>query len=367
MTAEDTRLSAPHALPAPATTRQFYIPCLDGIRALAVIAVFLSHAGMDGIVPGGLGVTTFFFLSGFLITSLLRSEYERTGGINFRNFYLRRVLRIWPPMYIFIGVAAIVCCVLPYFEVPKVEPLVYQLGHLANYYRLYGGEKFIPGTVVLWSLAVEEHFYILFPVAFLYMTRHLSGRSFGIALATVCAAMLTWRCILVWGWHVPIDRTYKATDTRVDSILFGCMLAVVRNPYMDPVLKWSTLRKVLAMCTGLLLIGLTLVIRNKEFRETLRYTIQGIGLIPIFYMAVAEPQWPVFRWLNWSTVRFIGLVSYSIYLSHYFALYVAWGWCGMDHRIGSGLVATVLVLGFALTMYYLIEQPCARLRRKLHV
>lgn len=77
-----------------------YIPSLDGIRALAVTTVFVSHAGLSHIIPGGFGVTVFFFLSGYLITTLLRREHEKTGQISLKHFYLRRVYRIFPPMYL---------------------------------------------------------------------------------------------------------------------------------------------------------------------------------------------------------------------------------------------------------------------------
>ena len=78
---------------------KFYIPSLDGIRAIAFLIVFISHAGLGKIVPGGFGVTIFFFLSGYLITTQLRREHERSHKIDFKKFYMRRILRIWPPFY----------------------------------------------------------------------------------------------------------------------------------------------------------------------------------------------------------------------------------------------------------------------------
>src|ERR1051326_8050510 len=83
------------------------IPSLDGIRALAVLLVFAAHAGLNERVPGNFGVTVFFFLSGYLITTLLRLEWERTGGISLKAFYLRRVLRILPPMYLVLAAASL--------------------------------------------------------------------------------------------------------------------------------------------------------------------------------------------------------------------------------------------------------------------
>src|ERR1700676_4428869 len=84
-----------------------HIPSLDGIRAIAALLVFIAHAGLEDRVPGGFGVTIFFFLSGYLITTLLRTEYATCGRINLKNFYIRRAYRIWPPMYIALALAAV--------------------------------------------------------------------------------------------------------------------------------------------------------------------------------------------------------------------------------------------------------------------
>jgi len=88
------------ASPFPVRQNIRHIPSLDGLRAVSFLLVFVGHAGLDRFVPGGLGVTIFFFLSGFLITTLMRNEYERTGGVNLRHFWLRRALRILPPFYL---------------------------------------------------------------------------------------------------------------------------------------------------------------------------------------------------------------------------------------------------------------------------
>jgi peptidoglycan/LPS O-acetylase OafA/YrhL len=89
------------------TPSKFYIPSLDGMRTIAFLMVFLSHAGAAHIVPGGFGVTVFFFLSGYLITTLLRREYEKNQFINFKHFYLRRIVRIWPSFYLVLFLATI--------------------------------------------------------------------------------------------------------------------------------------------------------------------------------------------------------------------------------------------------------------------
>src|SRR5262245_57565060 len=141
------------------------VPSLDGIRAISVLLVVLAHSGFDA-VPGGLGVTIFFFLSGYLITTLMLAEYERSGRISIPMFYARRMLRLMPPLLITLALAY----GLTYFgALPggiTAAGLAAQLLYFANYYSLFvdpGGT--IPnGTGILWSLAVEEHFYIVYPL-----------------------------------------------------------------------------------------------------------------------------------------------------------------------------------------------------------
>jgi peptidoglycan/LPS O-acetylase OafA/YrhL len=221
---------------------------------------------------------------------------------------------------------------------------------------------------VYWSLAVEEHFYLVFPTVFLLLGRlRLGGRQQAFVFWGLCAVVLAWRCVLVFVLHSGVDRTYLCSDTRVDSIAFGCALAVWRNPVLDdldappsrsPV--WP--RVVLVAGLGLLLV--TFVVRSPAFRETFRYTLQGIGLTPLFALAVRWPRWLVFRPLNWRPLRFIGTLSYSLYLVHQVVLAAF-----EQHTTWPGALraaaAVVVSMGLAWGMYELVEKPCATLRRRI--
>ena len=148
-----------------------YIPSLDGIRAVSFFLVFLAHAGLGKVlVPGGFGVTIFFLLSGFLITTLLRLEYQRFRRISLKDFYLRRSLRILPPLYVTLGLSMLIVVI---WNVPTGIPFAATLSQAlqyANYYQIYATHLVsMPGTGVFWSLAVEEHFYLLFPLIYIWM------------------------------------------------------------------------------------------------------------------------------------------------------------------------------------------------------
>ena len=329
------------------------------------MTVFVAHAGLGDVVPGGFGVTVFFFLSGYLITSLLRLEHERTGRISLKNFYLRRIYRIIPPMYlvltasILLGIAGLISHEM------TAHALVAQFAHMTNYYDLaVGNEGFAPGTAVMWSLSVEEHFYLLFPLGISLLFARFNYERIASILLFVCLIALLWRCLLVAGLGVSDLYTYEATDARLDSILFGCVLGICCNPALDKPFAWSEARARIWLvgATGLLLVSF--VLRDPFFRQTFRYSIQGIALLPLFYCAVRYCHWPIFSWLESRPMRALGLISYTFYLTHLLCI-------GLVHRFHIGklpeaaisLVATILV---STAMYFLVERHMAVLRRRLH-
>lgn len=344
-----------------------HVPSLDGLRAFSFLLVFAAHAGLERFVPGGLGVTIFFFLSGYLITSLLRSEYARTGAINLRHFWLRRALRILPPFYLVL-IAAIAGTLI--FDPPgtlSTFGVAAQLLHVSNYWIAAHGYAGLPnGTGVYWSLAVEEHFYLLFPWLYIWMQqRGLSRRHQAFLLWGLCAAVLLWRCVLVFGWHPPSDRTYLASDTRIDSILFGCALAVWRNPVLDaPPLNERRWRVAWVPIALVVFLG-CLLFRAPAFRETVRYSLQGIALTAFFTAVIRYPYWLPFRLLNSRVANFLGSLSYSLYLLHYAVIGATAAMMPALSPWVTAIVALGLSIVFATVIRIVVEEPCATLRRRL--
>jgi peptidoglycan/LPS O-acetylase OafA/YrhL len=347
--------------------KHFHIPSLDGIRGLAALTVFVSHAGLKHLIPGGWGVTVFFFLSGYLITTLLRREHEQIGEISFRRFYLRRIYRIIPPMYL---VLALVCAIslagiLSHgMEWPAVAA---QFAHFTNYYMIVWGQKdFARGTSVMWSLAVEEHFYLLFPLALVFLLRRFDYARIAAILLFVCVIALLWRCYIFFELGLGHSYTYLATDTRLDSLLYGCIMGMWLNPVLDQ--ERLQLRKRTAIClfgVGTLLLLATFAYRNDAFRETLRYSLQGVALFPIFYCAVRYPHWGIFSWLQSRVMRALGLVSYTFYLSHVAILELMKVY-GPASSLLRGVLAFIATLAFSAAMYFLVEKRFANLRKRLH-
>ena len=344
-----------------------HIPSLDGLRAVSFLLVFVAHAGLERYVPGGLGVTIFFFLSGCLITTLLRAEFEKNSAISIRHFMLRRALRIFPPFYLVLFGALFLGIAIDPPGTLSAPAVASQALQYTNYWIIGHGFAGQPsGTGVYWSLAVEEHFYLVFPWLFIALQKaKLSGRNQALILWGLCAAVLLWRAALVFLYHVPIERTYLATDTRVDSILFGCALAVWNNPVLDDVPMREERWKYLYVPLAALLVGGCLVVRGDDFRETLRYSLQGAALTVLFIAAIRFPRWPVFAWLNTRFMIYIGLLSYSLYLLHLAVIFgIARLLPDVNHLVRGSLSLAVSV-ALSWMIYLSIEKPCARLRRKL--
>lgn len=351
---------------APRSPSPHHIPSLDGIRALSFVLVFVTHAGLERFVSADFGVTIFFFLSGFLITTLLRSEVERRGSVSVQHFWLRRALRIVPPLYLVIFAATLAARGLYPPGTVHASDVVAQLLFFSNYWGLGDVTHEAPGTGVVWSLAVEEHFYLLFPWLFIAMQKwHLRGSAQASALWGLCALILIWRCVLVLGMSADSSRIYLCTDTRIDSILFGCALAVWNNPVLDKPTSSASLWKFLLLPAALTALFFCFLYREPLFRETWYFSVQGVALTVLFSAAVRFHEWPLFRALNLRPVAFVGVLSYSLYLVHYVFIKAAeqlWPQLRFGARIA---IALVLSVGAAWILYSLIERPCTALRRRL--
>ncbi len=344
---------------------KFYIPSLDGMRTVAFLIVFLSHAGLGKVVPGGFGVTVFFFLSGYLITTLLRREYERYKNIDFKLFYLRRILRIWPPFYLVLMLGSALTILGLLEGQIHLQAFLAQSLHYTNYYAIFIGGGITVGSGVYWSLAVEEHFYLIFPPFYLFLRKlRVSPQRQMLIFWVLCLAVLLWRCILIYGFGVPSTRTFYASDTRLDSMLFGCALAVNGNPIMDTQHYSNRVWKYYFLPIGIFWIIFSFLYRSPEFQETFRYTVQGIALYPIFVTAIRFPDWGLFRLLNLDWMRFLGTLSYSLYLVHYTVIYGVRMYLTSLPGAIQGSLALLISLALAYVIYKFIESPVGELRKR---
>ncbi|WP_028050864.1 acyltransferase [Cellulomonas sp. URHD0024] len=296
---------------------------IDALRALAVMLVVVAHAGLGGVVPGGSGVTIFFAISGFIITHILLTEREKTGAFSVSDFYLRRLLKLAPPFLLLIAVPTLLWAITNPLDWGAFASQVF---FTFNWVYMHGLPAVLPGSPVVWSLAIEEQFYIAFALIWLgavLLRRHLMFLS--IAAGATIVGSLTIRILLVssdgaLGAH---RRIYYGTDTRADGIAFGILAAVLfalsRRGRL-PARVRTAVASGWAPAFALVLYLASLVIRDEWFRETLRYTFQAAAAAAVILYGLERRDGRVREALGRVAgiriVQVIGLASYSIYLIH---------------------------------------------------
>ncbi len=346
------------------------MPALDGWRGVSILLVLAAHAGVGPLVPGGLGVTIFFFVSGLLITGQLLDEHRLRGRIDLARFYKRRALRLLPASTAFVVIAGLVFIACGGAMRPAAWPAALLYG--ANYAQLTSHvfdtnvSGLVHPFVILWSLAIEEQFYLVWPVLLLVLAR-LGGRTAMMTgLAFCILGCLVWRCHLApiceaWGPTCGPhgdDWISKSTDTRADSLAFGAFAAVLLRARAAA--SVTAAARMPAAIAGAALLLVTVAIRSQEFRDTWRYTLQGAALL-VLVTASLQPG-PLAALLSRPLPMAIGRLSYGLYLWHWLALMIA-GRVAPAGPTFDAIFAS-LTLAFTFACWFGIERPMVALRRR---
>lgn len=360
------------------------VPGLDGLRGVSILLVVASHLGMGMVVPGGLGVTVFFFISGLLITRQLLAEQGAAGSIRLGLFYARRLLRLYPPLILMVAIGGALFAWLggPVVWRQVLSALFYFYNYAPMVFGWYGTPLGNSPFDVLWSLAVEEHFYLVFPLLALVFGRNRNR--FVLVMAGCVTAVLVWRWYLIGACAHGAEaclavssqqRIEAGTDTRLDSILYGALLATLLGS------RWAhrtlrLLRSPAAFAAGVGLLLLSLAIRNPTFRDTARYSLQGVGLMLAIGSLLFAPRLDRIRMVLACPIsRLVGRLSYSIYLWHWIViaslLQERFGHMDMADPVQvawllrMALPITLAAILCAYVSYYGVERPVLRLRRRL--
>lgn len=352
-----------------------YLPGLDGLRAVAIIGVLLYHAGIDWMPGGFLGVDVFFVISGFLITSLILEEYDRSGRVNFTKFYLGRARRLLPAvavLLIAVGLAVLIVYqdALSAFREDALATVFY----VNNWWYIFVDQSYFesvgrpPLLKHLWSLSVEEQFYLIWP-AFALLLMRSGGRPLVRRLALVLAiASTVWMAVLSIRNGYPVDadpsRAYFGTDSHSMGLLVGAALATMWRPGR---LSTQVPRGAQLIITGIGVASLAAVIGFYLFvGEFTPWLYRGGFLALAFFTtaliaAVTHPASFLGPALGTGVLRYIGRRSYGIYLWHWPIFMVTRP--GIDVEWSEPVTFVVriaLTLVIAELSYRLVEMPIRR-------
>ena len=306
-----------------------YEPGIDGLRAIAVTSVLLYHSDVPWVPGGFFGVEVFFVISGYLITALLLAEWRNGHRIALGSFYLRRARRLLPALFLMLGVVGLYSVLFLPDEVHTLRGDTFgAVTYVQNWWQIFAGRSYFaeagrpPLLKHLWSLAVEEQFYLLWPIICAVLFRFFGdrpGRLFGvIAGGALFSTILMW--LMFPGDALNASRVYYGTDTRASGLLLGAALAVAWPPWrLTPKVTLAG-RAVLniAGCVGLAIVGWYLfgVSDSAAWVYSGGFLLLGFGTLLVIATTV-HPGADIRRLLGFKPLVWIGLRSYSLYIWHW--------------------------------------------------
>lgn len=331
-------------------------PELDGLRAVAVAAVVLFHAGLGPGVNGFVGVDVFFALSGFLITALLLRERERSGTIWLRGFYLRRMLRLYPALVTLCAGVMLIGIISGEFGV-VARAAVAALVYLANWW-IYTGHP-APLLEHTWTLAIEEHFYLLWPPV---LAGLCSPRRVPRVLALLFAGVVV--AALALPWPQPLAAV-PLSYVRGTPLIWGCLLAWLwangrgrtAGARVWRPLGWVALTALVAICV---------IPWRLDHRWLEGYSsVPGMLAVVVLAATVLGAGGPAV--LGWGPLRWLGERSYGVYLYHFPVLSLLWHHLPAPFGpVVQRLLAILVTLVVAEASYRVVESPALALKGRIH-
>ena len=354
-----------------------HIPALDGVRAIAVLFVVIYHAvlvvpALKPFVNGGfLGVDIFFVLSGFLITSILLKEFDATQDISFKNFYMRRFLRLMPAYWL----QLVLLFLFAYQAFPKSEAdklygnhnFVYAFLYLTNWERALDGSEVTGLLSHTWSLAIEEQFYLFWAGFLFLMLRRLKRNSIIMTTAGIIVFTVVFRAFR-WQGRESVDFLYNAFDSRMDALLVGCLISQLISWKMLPTTflasRWLDLCGLVSLWIA---IAIVFNLSDSYFSPFLYqggFTVFALAIGVIVVWLVNRSENLARRFLELRPMRWVGKTSYGLYLWH--SITISYVFYSFPDWHASVKLAMAFTLALTLTAisYYFLELPFLQLKKR---
>lgn len=325
------------------------MPALDGIRAVAVLMVFAHHVFPWYEVPGGLGVDVFFVISGWLITRILLKEYDKNGKIKLGKFYAKRALRLYPPLLITVLTFLVLWFTQgqPFTEIVKSS--VWSLTYLTNI-AITAEWSQVLHLAHTWSLAMEEQFYLIWPLVLILMLTLKISRAWMVTLLGIGTA------ISFASWVLLPDQPFNPVS-RAGAMLVGCAVAILveKKPWQNTPLAYAA---------AIAVVALVAVQMFADINYT--FTMWAvIALTPLVILHAAFGESFLTRLLSTRWLVYIGVISYEIYLWHY-PIFRAVRDTGDFTGAQVGLITLILTLGASALSHMILQKPIARIRDRIN-
>lgn len=336
---------------------------LDGLRALSVMVVFLHHTGLVPIHGGFIGVDVFFVLSGYLITMLLIREYDKKGKIEFALFYLRRTRRLYPALLFFLFSIAIYAWIFkpPFNTSLEIIPA---LLYVMNWVCAFGSYDAVM-TGHTWSLAIEQQFYLLWPIVLTLLFRLCPQHRITV-LINLTIIVILWRVYLT-NMHASPSRTYCGFDTHSDGLLMGALLAHIRRSWMEK------LGKAWIIAVAYLIFVLSTNSGNDFAVTSVGFAMTAAASATLIAKILVAQHSQLTHLLDWPPLAGLGVISYGFYLWHYAVIHVLLysgheqlgAFFGRFAYPDTAMLASTFAVTLAITLasWFLIESPIFNYRK----
>ena len=345
------------------------LPALDGLRAIFVVVVMFHHVlwaapevASNWLKGGWTGLDGFFVLSGFLIGGLLFDEISRTGRLRYFRFLARRLLRLYPALLVALAAMATVSMTADHGVWSHLAPTIWRgISYTMNW--AFGHHEAVGLSYTqLWSLAVEFQFYLALPLLILVLSKLRFPVWSWAAVLVAVMGLVWWRRVQLWTGPDSFPLAYVSADTRVDTLLWGVLVALaIRQAWLGP--EHRIALRILAPVAVAWLVWVTIDVDSRDgFPYRWGLTLSGLANAIVLAWVVLDGRTVVAKVLGSAPMRWLGARSYSMYLYHYpLFFYVGQHLTSLspDQRVGVAMVGTVPLADLS---YRLVERPALRLK-----